>query len=98
MVFQFQSGTVKRAKRAKGLRGVYEFQFQSGTVKRMVLSQSVIPVSCFNSNLVRLKVAIVHVEIPRVKVFQFQSGTVKRLPAAKYGVTKVRVSIPIWYG
>ena len=53
------------------------FQFQSGTIKSEIDEYEKVIFSCFNSNLVRLKVNKVIVMKDFVIKFQFQSGTIK---------------------
>ena len=54
-VFQFQYGTIKRARQFNGQPILGEFQFQYGTIKRFTPENTFTLNPCFNSNMVRLK-------------------------------------------
>ena len=54
------------------------FQFQSGAIKRRVVCARLLRPAGFNSNLVRLSVAVCDYRSARYAEFQFQSGAIKR--------------------
>ena len=54
------------------------FQFQTGAIKRLKLHHSLEAMRCFNSKLVRLKVAVGPITSKAsVSTFQFQTGAIK---------------------
>ena len=57
-LFQFQYGTIKSVKENEVPFWLTLFQFQYGTIKRKKRINIIIINSCFNSNMVRLKVIL----------------------------------------
>ncbi len=79
ILFQFQSGAIKRQQAGISPSMFYSFQFQSGAIKRQKRLLPGYSSQSFNSNLVRLSGTANVDPSLGVSEFQFQSGAIKRL-------------------